>query len=74
MNYDDAEHLKREYGWAMTGLTSDNSLIELPSPEGRAPREAPRSTINEILEARAEELLGHIYEEIRRVGLEQSLL
>lgn len=74
MNYDDAEHLKREYGWAMTGLTSDNSLIELPSPEGRAPREAPRSTINEILEARAEELLGHIYDEIRRVGMEQSLL
>ena len=74
VNYDDAEHLKREYGWALTGLTSDNSLIELPSPEGRAPRETARSTINEILEARAEELLGHVYEEIRRAGMEQSLL
>jgi cell division protein FtsA len=74
VNYDDAEHLKREYGWAMTGLTSDNSLIEIPSPEGRAPREAQRSTLDEILEARAEELLGHVYEEIRRAGMEQSLL
>lgn len=74
VNYDDAEHLKREYGWAVSGLTSDNSLIEIPSPEGRAPREAPRATLDEILEARAEELLGHVYEEIRRAGMEQSLL
>jgi cell division protein FtsA len=74
VNYDDAEHLKREYGYAMSGLTSDNSLIEIPSPEGRAPREAARSTIDEILEARAEELLGYVYDEIRRAGMEQSLL
>jgi cell division protein FtsA len=74
VNYDDAEHLKREYGWAVTGLTSDHTMIELPSPEGRANRETPRSSINEILEARAEELLSKIYEEIRRVGMEQSLL
>jgi cell division protein FtsA len=74
VNYDDAEHLKREYGWAMSGLTSDNSIVELPSPEGRAPREVPRSTIDEILEARAEELLGHVRAEIRRVDMEQSLL
>lgn len=74
VNYDDAEHLKREYGHAISGLTADNSVIEIPSPEGRAPREAPRATINEILEARAEELLGYVYDEIRRAGMEQSLL
>jgi cell division protein FtsA len=74
VNYDDAEHLKREYGHAVSGLEADNSVIEIPSPEGRAPREAPRATLNEILEARAEELLGYIYEEIRRAGMEQSLL
>jgi cell division protein FtsA len=74
VNYDDAEHLKREYGCAVSGLAPDNSLIEIPSPEGRAPREALRSTIDEILEARAEELLGSVYEEIRRAGMEQSLL
>jgi cell division protein FtsA len=74
VNYDDAEHLKREYGHAVSGLEADNSVIEIPSPEGRAPREAPRATLNEILEARAEELLGYVYEEIRRAGMEQSLL
>jgi cell division protein FtsA len=74
VNYEDAENLKREYGCALTGLSSDHSLIEIPSPEGRAPREAPRSKLNEILEARAEEIFESAYAEILRVGMEQQLL
>lgn len=74
VNYEDAEHLKREYGCALLGLSSDYSLIEIPSAEGRPPREAPRSQLNEILEARSEELFGFILEQLRRVGMEQSLL
>lgn len=74
MNYEDAEGLKREYGCAITGLASDHSLIEVPSAEGRAMREAPRRQLNEILEARAEEILERVYAEILRVGMEQSLL
>ncbi len=74
VNYDDAENLKREYGSAITGTVSDNSLVEIPSAEGRGMREAPRRQLNEILEARAEEIFERIYEEILRVGMEQSLL
>jgi cell division protein FtsA len=74
VNYDDAENLKREYGCAITGTGSDNSLVEIPSAEGRGMREAPRRQLNEILEARAEEIFERIYEEILRVGMEQSLL
>jgi cell division protein FtsA len=74
VNYEDAENLKREYGCAITGTESDRSLIEIPSNEGRAPREAPRIQLNEILEARAEEIFDRIYAEILRVGMEQSLL
>jgi len=74
VNYDDAENLKREYGCAITGTESDRSLIEIPSNEGRAPREAPRIQLNEILEARAEEIFDRVYAEILRVGMEQSLL
>lgn len=74
MNYDDAESLKREYGCATTGIDSDHSLIEIPSAEGRAMREAPRRQLNEILEARAEEIFERVYSEILRVGMEQSLL
>lgn len=74
VNYEDAENLKREYGCAITGTESDSSLVEIPSAEGRGMREAPRRQLNEILEARAEEVFEQIYEEILRVGMEQSLL
>ena len=74
VNYEDAESLKREYGCALTGLVSDHSLIEVPTAEGRGMREAPRRQLNEILEARAEELFDRVYSEILRVGMEQSLL
>ena len=74
VDYEDAESLKKEYGCAITGMESDHSLIEIPSPEGRAPREAPRHQLNEILEARAEEIFDRIYSEVLRIGMEQSLL
>ena len=44
--YEDAESLKQQYGCALLGLTADSSLIEVPSPEGRPPREARRSELN----------------------------
>ncbi|MGA2212033.1 MAG: cell division protein FtsA [Bryobacteraceae bacterium] len=74
VQYDDAERLKIEYGCAMLGLTSDNSYIEVPSNEGRLPREAPRTQLNEILEARAEELFIHVGSELVTIGMDQKLL
>jgi len=74
VTYEDAECLKQQYGCALLGLTADSSLIEVPSPEGRPPREARRSDLNEILEARAEELFLHIRAELQRAGMERSLL
>ena len=74
VSFEDAEALKREYGCAILGLTSDNSLIEVPAAEGRSPREAPRKLLNEILEARAEELFLYVRNELARVGMEQQLL
>ena len=74
VNYEDAENLKREFGCALTGTEWDNSFIEIPTAEGRGMREAPRRQLNEILEARAEDIFDRIYAEILRVGMEQSLL
>src|SRR6202790_4558063 len=74
VTYEDAECLKQQYGCALLGLTSDSSLIEVPSPEGRPAREARRSELNEILEARAEELFIHVRTELQRVGMERGLL
>lgn len=74
VTYEDAECLKQQYGCALLGLTADSSLIEVPSPEGRPPREARRSELNEILEARAEELFLYVRAELQRVGMERNLL
>jgi cell division protein FtsA len=73
VTYEDAECLKQEYGCALLGLTADSSLIEVPSPEGRPSREAHRSELNEILEARAEELFLHVRSELQRVGMGRHL-
>jgi cell division protein FtsA len=74
VTYEDAECLKQEYGCALRGLTADSTLIEVPSPEGRAPREARRSELIDVLEARAEELFLHVRAELQRVGMERSLM
>jgi cell division protein FtsA len=74
ISYADAECLKNEYGCALVGLTGDNSLIDLPSPEGRPSREAARRDLNEILEARADELFHFVKAALASVGKEQSLL
>jgi cell division protein FtsA len=66
--------LKQQYGCAMTGLTSESSIIEVPSPEERGPREARRSELIEILEARAEQLFGYVRAEIQRAGMDRNLL
>lgn len=72
--YEDAECLKQQYGCAMLGLTSESTWIEVPSPEGRGPREARRIELIEILEARADQLFRFVQAEIQRAGMERSLL
>lgn len=72
--FSDAEMLKEEFGCALLGLTCDSTLIEVPSPDGRPSRETTRRQLNEILEARAEELFYYVRGELAKVGMEQSLL
>lgn len=74
VSYEDAETLKREYGCAMLGLTSDSTLVEVPSAEGRGSQEITRRQMNEILEARAEELFLFVRQEVSRAGMDQALL
>lgn len=73
-SYEDAERMKREYGSAMSGQAGENSFIELPSAEGRPPREVPRRDLNDIVEARAIEVFRYVRTEIAKAGMEQSLL
>ncbi|HWR50402.1 MAG TPA: cell division protein FtsA [Bryobacteraceae bacterium] len=71
---EDAEMLKREYGCALLGLTADHNLFEVPSSPGRPAREATRSELNEILEARALELFEFVEHELVEAGLQGSVM
>lgn len=72
--FDDAELLKREYGCARLGLSSDNALIEIPSCDGRPARETLRWDLTDVLDARAEDLFKVIKQEIAKAGMEQDLV
>lgn len=72
--YEDAEDLKIEYGCAILGLTADNSSVVVPPREQREAREVSRRDLNQILDARSEELFSYVGAEVARVGMERSLL
>jgi cell division protein FtsA len=69
-----AEYLKLKYGVALSNTNSEvNDIVEV---EGFAPGERQqisRSLLNQILQARAEEITELIYNEIRRSGYEGLL-
>ena len=71
---EEAEQLKVQVGCAMVDMTSAKSIIEIPSPEGRPPREAKRRELSLILQVRAEELFEKVREAIDDCGMTQQLL
>jgi len=71
----DAARLIAEYGCAVASLTADNSMIEVPTATpNRTRREAPRKTLNEILESRADELFRWVDQELERAGVKGQLI
>ncbi|GBC76853.1 Cell division protein FtsA [bacterium HR08] len=70
----EAERIKRTYGCVLPALATDkDETIEVPSVGRRPPRALSRQLLCEILQPRAEELLGHVAEEIKRAGFEREL-
>ena len=52
---------------------SEDEMVEVPMVGGRAPKLCPRTTLADILQPRAEELLGLIHEDIQRLGLDKEV-
>jgi len=69
----DAEQVKIEYGCANAADSPENVRLELPAPEGREPRQAPKKHVDLILESRARELFQLVRGELARVGMEHAL-
>ncbi len=70
---EEAQRLLEQYGCVPADQTPLNVMIEVPGLGDEPPREKPRRLLNEILEARAEEVFGMIAGPLSRAGLEGRL-
>lgn len=60
-----AEAIKRRHGFAMANLAGNDESIQVESVGGREPRTIARSSLCQIIEARAEETLKLIQKELQ---------
>ncbi|MGZ3727545.1 MAG: cell division protein FtsA, partial [Pseudobdellovibrio sp.] len=68
-----AEKLKKKYGTAVASLVSEDDIVEVEGVGGRKSRTIPRRELAHIIEARAEECLGMIANNVRISGLQPVL-
>ncbi|ASD62682.1 cell division protein FtsA [Bdellovibrio bacteriovorus] len=64
-----AEELKKKHGCAMASMVNENETVEVEGVGGRKSRVIPRKDLADVIEARAEETLNLIANDIRMSGL-----
>lgn len=68
-----AEQLKKKHGTAVASIVSEDDIVEVEGVGGRKARTIPRKELAHIIEARAEECLGMIANNVRMSGLQPVL-
>ncbi len=68
-----AELLKKKFGAAIAEFIDEKEMIEVDGVGGRNPRSILRRELGQIIEARAEETMLLIYQDILASGLSQQL-
>jgi cell division protein FtsA len=71
---DQAEQLKTKFGSALASENKDNEVVCIPGLRGRDPKEISLRTLAEIIQCRMEEILDHVYFEIKNSGIEKQLI
>jgi len=74
LSFDEAEVVKMEFGGALASACPPNVRVELPTEENRERRDTTRTLINQVLEARGEDLFAYVRSELARVGMDRALL
>ncbi len=69
-----AEALKISFGSALASENKDEEIVSIPGLRGREPREISLRNLAHIIQARMEELIEHIYYEIKASGFEKKLI
>jgi cell division protein FtsA len=69
-----AEQLKIKFGSALASESMDNEIVCIPGLRGREPKEISVKNLSSIIQARMEEIIEHIYYEIKNSGYEKQLI
>ncbi len=69
-----AEALKIKFGSALASESSDDEIVSIPGLRGRSAKEISLKNLASIIQARVEEIIEHIYYEIKNSGLEKKLV
>jgi cell division protein FtsA len=69
-----AELLKIKFGSALASENQDNEIVSIPGLRGRDPKEISLKNLAHIIQARMEEIIEHVYYEIKNSGLEKKLI
>lgn len=69
-----AELLKIKFGSALASENQDNEIVSIPGLRGREPKEISLKNLAHIIQARMEEIIEHVYYEIKSSGYEKKLI
>jgi cell division protein FtsA len=69
-----AELLKTKFGAAIQSTGQENEIVCIPGLKGREPKEISVKNLSGIIQARMEEIIEHIYYEIKSSGHDKKLI
>lgn len=69
-----AELLKVKFGSALAEENKENEIICVPGLRGREPKEISVKNLAFVIQARMEEIIDHVYYEIKSSGFEKKLI
>jgi cell division protein FtsA len=69
-----AELLKTRFGSALADENKENEIICVPGLRGRDPKEISVKNLAYVIQARMEEIIEHVYYEIKSSGYEKKLI
>jgi len=69
-----ADQLKIKFGSALADETQENEIVSIPGLGGRDPKEIAVKNLAHIIQARMEEIIEHVYYEIKNSNYEDKLI
>jgi cell division protein FtsA len=69
-----AEQLKIKFGSAMARENREEEIVSIPGTRGKPAKEISLKNLASIIQARMEEIIEHIYYEIKNSGYEKKLI